>query len=516
MMHTKNMVTEDNVAKQMLRKQENLLSSNTLMTDIERKSVTGGLATVSSQLVRTILQIVSTAILGRILLPEDFGLIAMVMAITNFAVLFGELGLSTATIQKEHISQEEISGLFWVNSLVGLFITLSLMAISPLIANFYGDSRLVNITICLGITFLFSGSSVQHRALLSRNIRFVTISMVEIISAVLSVVAGIISAAYGLGYWSLIVMNAANPIIATIAFWIITPWKPSPPGKLSSITEMLSFGSHVTINNIINYFSRNADNVLIGKFLGSAMLGYYSRAYNLMMMPIRQIRTPLIHVGMPALSRLIDTPNKYSQYYISLTTIIAFFSAPFALFLGVYAKEVIFILLGPGWEKAADVFQILAIAGVIQPIVGTNGMVMLSSGNSRRYMRMGMIMGFLTVLSFIIGLPWGITGVAYVYTLLNVITAIPQLLYSFHYTPIKLRDFLKEISYPIIVATIAIFSINWLLSSFFILVPIVTVLIGFIISFLLYIGLFQLFHRSRLQFQMIWKGFLRLVLKKEV
>ncbi len=482
--------------------------------DINKRSVRGGVTTVGSQIVRTLLQILSTAVLGRILFPEDFGLIAMVLAITNFAVMMGELGLSAATIQQKKITHSEVSNLFWVNLAFGIIFTIIFMGLSPFIAYFYKDSRLVKVTILLSFSFFFSGCAVQHRALLSRNLRFVTISVIEVISYALSVSLAIIFGFRGAGYWALVVMHLSNPIILAICFWIFTPWRPSMPDRQAkSIGKHLLFGSHVTIHNIVNYFSRNADNILIGKFLGSEMLGYYSRAYNLMMMPIRQIRTPLISVGMPALSRLQDEPESYAHYYISLTTIIAFFSIPMALFLGAYSYELIYLILGKGWDEAAFVFKVLSIAAAVQPVVGTIGMVMLSSGKSKRFMKLGIFVGLFTVVSFIIGIPWGIKGVAISYVVLNLVSSFPQIIYAFHGTPIKIKSFFLEIAYPLIISLTAIGLIYYVFSKLFCLTDIARMLISLPFTIVLYLGLYFISKRGRKQLHLIVNGLAFLKIK---
>ncbi len=489
------------------------LGNSDSIHEIKRKTVRGGFVTIISQIARTLLQFISAAILGRMLLPEDFGMIAMVMAISNLAAMIGELGLSAVTIQKEKLSQNQVSIFFWINTSFGFITTVILIVISPLISFFYQDPRLLKVSVVLSCMFFFSGLSVQHRAILSRNLMFGTIGIVEVGSYFTSILFAILAAYKGLGYWALVIMYLSYPILQAFTFLIFTPWKPSLPKKEKDLKQSLGFGGHVTIHSIINYFSRNADNVLIGRILGSEMLGYYSRAYSLMMLPIRQIRTPLISVGLPALSRLQRDHTSYSEYYIRLTTVIAFFAIPLILFIGIYADEVIFVLLGPGWEKAAQIFKILSVAGAIQTIVGTNGMVMLSSGNSERFMKFGIVTGIFTVLSFILGLPWGIKGVAASYVIFNIITIVPQLLYTFKNTPVIKRDFFKEISYPVFGAIISIYIPGYFVQNQFTTTPLITIVIGLVVSIFSYILLFIATKLGRKQISMISKNIKNLIKK---
>jgi O-antigen/teichoic acid export membrane protein len=231
---------------------------------------------------------------------------------------------------------------------------------------------------------------------------------------------------------------------------LVGGWRPGWPVRGSGVRGMLIFGANVTGFNVVNYFARHADNILIGKFLGAVPLGLYNKAYALLMLPINQIRGPLNSVGMPALSRLQTEPQRYKNYYLKMVQLIAFLSIPIVILLEENAHLIITLLLGPQWEGAVGIFKILAFAALIQPITGTVGLVMVSSGWSGRYFKIGAAASLVFVCSFVAGLHWGAKGVALSYTIANYLLLLPTLFYGFKGTAITIGDFGKAVSLPVL------------------------------------------------------------------
>ena len=429
-----------------------------LKADLKGRSVRGGAITVFSQGCKFVLQTGSTVVLARLLTPADFGLIAMVTAVTGFAMMFSSLGLSTTTVQKAEINHGQVSTLFWINVALGVLVAAVVIGLAPADAWFYDDPRLTPVTMALGVTFVFGGLAVQHRAMLQRHMRFFAIGIVEVVSMAVGVAVAIVAGVFGAGYWSLIIMHIAMAATAAVGNWITFPWLPGLPKRGGGIREMLRFGGNITGYNIVNYFARNADNILIGKFVGATALGFYSKAYGLLMLPIRQIRSPLVSVGLPGLSKLQHDPERYKNYYLKMVQLLAFMTIPMALLLGAYSHQIIMLVLGPQWEQAAPIFSILAFAAVIQPVLGTVAMVMISSGHDKRYFKMGIFSSIAYVISFFAGLPWGATGVAFAYTVVSYLLLVPLLFYSLKGTPIFVSDFFKSMFLPCIAALIMVFT----------------------------------------------------------
>ncbi|MHC4070468.1 MAG: lipopolysaccharide biosynthesis protein [Planctomycetota bacterium] len=442
-------------AENLTGKNDHFFDTEHLKSDLKGRSVRGGTVTVAAQGVRFFLQICSTAVLARLLTPQDYGLITMVTAVTGFVMMFKDMGLSMATVQKANINHAQISTLFWMNVIFSLGLMLVTAALAPAIAWFYNEPRLTWITLVLASAFIFGGFTVQHQALLRRQMRFGSLALIQIISLLVGILTAIIAAFYGMDYWSLVLMQLVTAITSAIAVWVACGWRPGMPVRRSGVRKMLAFGGHLTGFNFVNYFSRNADKILIGKFIGSDALGLYAKAYGLFMMPISQIRTPLNQVAIPVLSSLQNQPERYVKYYQSLIDIMATLTIPLTLYCAIEADFLIQTILGQQWLAAVPVFRILVIAALIQPVASTRGLVLISHGFSGRYFYWGLFHAILVVVSFLVGLPFGIEGVATAYAIANYVILIPSLFYCFQETPVTVSLFMRSLASPAIAGLLA-------------------------------------------------------------
>jgi PST family polysaccharide transporter len=461
-----------------VRDPERYLRTDHLKDDLRGRSLRGGTATLAGQACKLVLTTCSTVILARLLLPEDFGLIAMVTAITQFAMYFRDLGLSTATIQREEITHAQVSTLFWVNAGFGVLVTVLVIAAAPLIAWFYGEPRLQAVTMVIALVFLLSGLAVQHEALLRRQMRFSVLASVEVGAGVVGLAAALVGVFLGMGYWALVASRLATSLSVVIAVWCVCGWHPSRPKRGTGVRPMLFFGGNITLFNILNYFARNLDSVLIGRFFGPTILGFYDRAYRLLMMPIGNIRAPINAVSVPALSRLQNEPERYRRYYCKVVTLIAFLSMPLMAFCFAAADPLIVVLLGPRWTEVIVYAQILAVVGFIQPVVSSVGSVYVSTGRAAQMLRWGVWNSAVIVLGFVCGIPWGAKGVAIGYAVATYVLIWPTLWYVFQGTSLRIRDFLAAIWRP---ATASVFMVAGMqLIGPILPAPSVFVLLGFL------------------------------------
>lgn len=431
-----------------VRYESGWFDSNHQHSALKEKSVKGGISTTLSQLIVFGVNTFSMIILARVLLPSDFGMIAMVAAFAGFVTIFKDAGFSMAIIQKPAITHQQVSILFWINILLCLVISLLFIAVAPLIVSFYNEPRLFYIILVYAVSIFVSSLSVQHNAILSRKMQFTKIAMANVISSVLAIGLSIVMAWAGAGYWALVYLTLFQSVFLTILLFHYCRWKPSFVFWDPGIKHFLNFGAGISGFNIINYFSRNMDNIIIGKFLGATVLGLYSKAYQLMMMPLTKLRDPLVTVGIPGLSALLSEPSRYRQYYYRLNFIICFFAFPMILFLALFAKELIFVVLGPQWGESVLMFQVLSVSAFIQPIVGTTGAVFISSGKSTAFFKMGLVSAAIIISSFFVGIRWGVYGVTVAYAVANYLLFLPTLFYCFKGTPIQMMPFLKKLLYP--------------------------------------------------------------------
>jgi PST family polysaccharide transporter len=423
--------------------------------DLKRATVRGGAATLAGQGARFALKFVSTVVLARLLTPADFGLVAMVTAVTGFIALFKDMGLSAATVQREHIDHAQVSTLFWVNVAASIALAALTVALAPALAWFYGEPRLTGITIGLAAGFLAGGLGVQHQALLRRRMRFRALALVEVTATAAGIAVAIVAARLGAGCFALVWMQVATGFTSAAALWLACSWRPGRPVRGAGVRPMLAFGGHLTAYGLTNYAARNADNLLIGWRWGAADLGVYARAYQLLLLPLQQVSAPITAVAVPALSRLQGDPARYRSFYLRGVQLLAWATIPGTVLLFVLAEEVVLLLLGEQWRAAVPVFRVLAVSSFLQPITSTAGWVYVSLGQADRMLRFSGLFNALIVAAFFVGLPWGPRGVAMAFAVAVLVLSVPSLAAAYARSPVTLAATAAAVRRPVIVAAIA-------------------------------------------------------------
>ena len=408
-----------------------------LKEDLRGRSVRGGTITLAAQGARFVLGLGATAVLARQLSPADFGLVGMVLAVVGFVTLFRTMGLSAATVQRANVSHDQVSTLFWLNAALGLAVFFAVAALSPGIAWFYGEPKLVSITLALGFASLFTGLSAQHAALLSRQMRFTAGAAISVISMLAGVLLAVGAALLGAGYWSLVIQRLAESFTETVAVWTLCRWRPGLPRRNCGVRSMVFFGGSLTASNLVHYSSRNLDNLLIGWRWGAGSLGIYAKAYSLLLLPASQFTAPISAVTIPALSRLQNTPDRYHAYYTKALGLMATIGMPAICFLFVVADLAVRTILGSQWMEAVPVFRALAPAAFLSTFTGTLSWVYISLGRTNRMFKWGLFSSIVSVSAFVLGLPWGPLGVATAYSLSTLVLAYPAVAYCFAGSPLR-------------------------------------------------------------------------------
>lgn len=436
-----------------------------LREGVAGRAIRGGAFTVGSQASQFIIGLLATMVMARLLTPRDYGLIGMVTVVTGFLTIFKDIGLSRVTIQRNVLTHDEASSLFWINGAVGVVIALLTAAIAPLIARFYGEPRLTNITIALASGFLVSGFSVQHLALLRRRMRFGILAVNDVFSVTLSSIVGITMAYEQMSYWAIVGNQLTFTISGALLAWTVCRWRPSLPKRSTPVREMLAFGGNITGFTVLNYFSRNTDDLLIGRFWGSQQLGLYAKAYQLLLFPLNQINLPVGGVAVPTLSRLVDEPERYRAAFARTLDKIVLITMPLVVFLMVTSDWLIAVVLGAQWVGAAKIFMWLAIAGFVQPIGYTTGWLFTSQNRTGELLRWGVMSSFLAVGSIAAGVHWGAEGVAKSYGLTSALITTPlNLWWVGRRGPVRTLDFYKTsapFAISAIIAGIAVYAFHY-------------------------------------------------------
>ena len=432
------------------------LKTDHLQEDLKGKSVRGGVVALSSQGAQFLIQSVATIVLARILTPADFGIVAMVTAITSLASAFADLGLSEATIQRKEITHDQVSVLFWLNTAIGLGLTLITASLAPVFAWFYREPRLVSITLLLSLTFIIGGLRVQPDALLKRQMRFKSIAMRDVACYAVAVPTAIVLALRGIGYWALVALPLTLNLTQMMLSWVMVKWRPGLPRRHTGVGSMVVFGGTVAASYLTITLNRSVDNILIGWYWGAAPLGLYSRAYNLLMLPVRQLNAPASSVAIPAFSRIQSDPERLARYYLGAISLVTWISAPLFGFLFVAAEPVIVLILGAQWRDAAPVFQFLTISALGQLLLESTIWLLVSRGESKRLLKLLLIISPVIAASFAIGLPFGIKGVALCFSCV-LLAILPWILnFAFQGTNLTLPRLVRALLYPVTLSLIGI------------------------------------------------------------
>jgi O-antigen/teichoic acid export membrane protein len=422
------------------KRNERFLETEHLRTDLQGRSFRGGAVTLGCQAAKFLLGLGSTAALARLLRPQDFGLLAMVTSITAFVHLFKDLGLSSATVQRAQITQEQVSFLFWVNVALSLLATLVVLSLGPVIAWFYHEPRLLWITTLLALNFVFSGLIVQHQALLRRQMQFKALAVRDVIATTCGIATGITLAWFGFGYWSLVAVVITTNVTGSILIWIICDWRPSRFQRRVGARSMLAFGGNLTAFNALNYLTVNFDNILIGRVLGASPLGIYTKSYGLLMLPISQINMPMASVMLPGLSRLQADPSEYARLFINAVRAIALVTVPIVVFSFFLSRDIVLVLLGRKWLTVAPMFQLMAPAALFGAISFVPGWLCQSLGRSDRQLHYALISTPVFIGGFLVGIKWGIAGVAVSYSITFGICFWAYVWYSSKESPVRFRE----------------------------------------------------------------------------
>lgn len=427
--------------------QDKYFSTLHLKDDLGRRSVRGGAVTFGAQIFKFVISTGSTIVLARLLTPQDYGLIGMVAIIINFVSMFQYMGLSTATIQWAELNHRQVSTLFWLNMALSAGIMLITAASAPLVAWFYKEPRLIWITLGYAVTILLSGLIIQHEALLSRQMRFMTLALIDVVSLLAGLAAAIVAAIYGAGYWALVINQLTVTLAMVVGNWAACRWRPGKPSRGAGVRAMLSFGGNLTGFNLMNYFARNLDNALIGKFWGPYQLGLYAKAYQILLLPMQQINAPFGAVAVPALSRLTDSPERYRSAYLRIIEKIAMITMPGVAFMIATSDWLVLLLLGAQWRETGRIFMLLGTAAIIQPVTKTAWWLFSTQGRTREIFHWGLIGGGIAIASIIAGMPWGAVGVAAAYAVSDLCLSTPLLFWFVgRKGPVRAGDFYRTIA----------------------------------------------------------------------
>jgi PST family polysaccharide transporter len=397
---------------------------------IRRLAVRGAGVTIFSSGLGLAVQVVSTVVLSRLLTPKDFGLVTMVTTFSLLLVNFGINGFTEGVLQAKEMNRNLASNLFWINVGAGFILTIVFAASGSAMARFYGNPLVAHVAAGISLSIIATSTSVLHLALLKRAMRFTVASLIGIIAQASSIGVSILLAWQHWGYKALVVGIVAQAVVQSIGAWAFCQWIPGLPHRVPGTRSMVTFAVHVYARFTFNYFSRNTDNLLVGWRFGAGSLGFYKKAYDLFALSASQLTAPLANVAVSALSRFKPDSAQYRKFLLNALGVIAFAGMGISAVFTLIGKDLIRLLLGPGWEQAGQIFVYFGPGIGVMMVYYAQSWIHLSIGRPDRWFRWGLIEVSVTILLFLLMLHWGAVGIAVAWTVSFWILLLPAFWYA--------------------------------------------------------------------------------------
>jgi O-antigen/teichoic acid export membrane protein len=373
-------------------------------------------------------QFIIGILLARILFPEQFGLIGMLMIFMEIAQTLMYGGFNSALIQKKHVTQTDICSVFYLNIVVGVLTSGLFCLIAPWIAEFYKQPILKNMLRLLSITIVINSFSIVHTAILTKEINFKLMTKVSLISNTVSGIIAVLLSIYGFGVWSLVIQQIAASVLRTISYWCFYSWRPSLVCNVNALKEMFGFGSNLLFSNLLDTAFKNVYALVIGKLFSVRDVGFFTRAKTLQ--EISSMDVVLWRVTFPVFSKMQDDTKKMKRGMKKALTGTALVYFPMMVGLAVIAHPLIVSLLTEKWVQSVPYFRLFCFAGLLVPINTFNMNMLIALGKSGIFLRNGIISKILVVIAITITWRYGIIYIIYGFIVTEIISCYINCYYT--------------------------------------------------------------------------------------
>lgn len=441
------------------------------MQDLKEKTVRGAFWDINSNVICQFIQLAVTPIMARLLTPSDFGLWSMAMVFVVFLNIFAQLGMGTAIVQKKDLTDEHIASVFVVNIMVGFVLCAAYILLAPLISGFFRQKELERIIYFVSINFVVNSFATVQASMLTRALKFKKVSLINIFSAAVSAAVGVALAALGFGVWSLVWSAVLATFLTTLLLWVKPEWAPKIYFKFSKVKDVIGFSGFVLFTNTVSYFSRNIQDILIGRMLDLASLGYYSMANRVMLFPLQTIAWRVGNVMLPSYSRIQHDLAYVRSAYAKTLRFLTVFTFPIMAGFVCSAPEIVNVIVGPQWGRAIPLIQVLSLAGLIQIPATTAGALMLSQGRSALLFKWTLFATLVTCVTIYAGLRFGgLMGAAAFYAAWSWLSMPILIRITTGTIKMPQADFVKAIL-PALFASLAmacfVWAVRWALYEYF-------------------------------------------------
>ena len=416
-----------------------------------------------SQFGRQALQLGGLIVLARLLPPQDFGVMSLAMVVIGFIALFRDMGTGAALIQSQELTPRLAPSLFSFNALLSLGCGLCTAALAPLAATFFEAPVLESVLQVLAVSLAVAGLGVVPQAVMEREARFDLLARIEVLGVAAGVITGVSMAYAGWGIWSLVGQTFVTTVITTSLLAFMSGARPTLQPDWMLLRSLAGYSLNLAGFNIFNYLVRNADNVIIGKLLGSRELGYYALAYQLAIGPVRSINGVIHRVLFPSLARLKDDQQRLGKSYLRGVSLLVGICFPLMAVLVALSEVATLAVLGESWRPMAPILLVLGVVGFVQSTSNTLGIIYMTVGRTDILMRIGLAVGALSIFAFWLGAQWSALGVALAYAAVTLAYTYPCIHIGVSLIGLRVRDIGRIAARPAIASFVAGF-IAWLVA----------------------------------------------------
>jgi O-antigen/teichoic acid export membrane protein len=393
----------------------------TAIPDLRARVLRGVVWVGASQVGGQITRALVAVAVARLLTPEEYGLAALALVFASLVMVFSDMALGAALVQRKTLTDLDRSTAFWVTLGSGVVFTVLGILLAGPVAALYGEPSAEPLLRALSATFVISALGATHQSLMLREMDFRRLEMLPMAGGLAGGVAGVVLAALDYGAWAIIATQVVGVVVTTALVWWRSPWRPRLAFSGASLRKLGGFSVYMLGHRMLYYLQVNADRFLIGRFLGTAALGAYAVAYNTMLVPASKIGGPLQRVMSPAFCRIQDEPERIAAAWARVTRLVAAISVPALAGLVVVAPDFVPLVLGEQWVAAVPVMQILACVGIVQSLQSLSTDILMARDRARFIFRFSIVQVSAHVLAFTLGLQWGVVGVAALYAISTIV-----------------------------------------------------------------------------------------------
>lgn len=426
-------------------------------TALARTAARGGVISAAGSWLRFVIQFGTTIFLARILGPGEYGIATVVIVVASLSGLLRDSGLSAFIVQRRRLSLRIISGLHILSTAFGLFLAVLTIFLGPLTEELFHDSRYTGFFIVISATFFFGGLSAVPTALLSRDMKYRALAVIDVVSVAVACAAGVGVALAGLGAWSLVAQATTLVTVQAACAAAACTFKGQRPAGLRELRRVCSFSASVSVVQLLNYAAGNLDKLIVVTIFGPRAAGLYTQAFQLLIIPLTQICQPMQRVFVPTMSRLTEAPSQFKNFFRATISVVTFTLWPVFAALFVFADSVVAIVFGPAWADSSPIFRSLVWVGFSQSLIYILTWTFVATGQVRRQAMWTFVSQPVLILAFCVGTTWGVLGMVRSYAVASGLILLPAFLVVCRKLPLTLRDLSTPALLPVVTTVAALF-----------------------------------------------------------